>query len=72
MFSSLCALGMSRSATIVIAYLMKSRGMSLKDSLALVKSRRPIVRPNDKFMKQLREYEIWLQSQQSLDQKTSS
>lgn len=52
--------GMSRSATIVIAYLMKTRGMSFQDALALVKARRPIVRPNEKFVKQLKDFEMQL------------
>ncbi|KIJ29272.1 hypothetical protein M422DRAFT_784322 [Sphaerobolus stellatus SS14] len=51
-----CMMGVSRSVTVVVAYLMKSQGISLHDALAYVKSRRPIIRPNYGFMEQL---EVW-------------
>lgn len=38
-----CMAGVSRSATLVIAYLMRARGMSLETAFAVVKKRRPIV-----------------------------
>ena len=38
-----CIAGVSRSASCVIAYLMKKRGMSLDEALAHTKSRRPAV-----------------------------
>ncbi len=41
-----CVAGISRSASIVLAYLMKFLRMSLKDAHTLVKSRRPLIRPN--------------------------
>ncbi len=41
-----CVAGISRSATMVLAYLMKYLKMNLKDAHALVKSRRPLIRPN--------------------------
>ena len=47
-----CAAGISRSASVVIAYLM-SHGMSLEQAYGYVKSRRPIVQPNPGFMQQL-------------------
>ena len=52
-----CVQGVSRSATIVIAYLMKSKGVSLEKALKFVRKRRPIVRPNRSFMKQLQTFE---------------
>lgn len=52
-----CMWGMSRSASVVIAYLMVTRGMSLPRSLRLVKAKRCIVRPNRGFMHQLVMYE---------------
>lgn len=52
-----CMWGMSRSASIVIAYLMATLGMSLDASLAHVKVRRTIVCPNSGFRKQLMMYE---------------
>ena len=50
-----CKEGMSRSATIVIAYLMKSMNFRYDDALKYVKSRRPIVDPNPGFRSQLKQ-----------------
>jgi predicted protein tyrosine phosphatase len=55
-----CMAGISRSATIVIAYLMKERVMSLEDAYVHVKERRSIVKPNSGFMRRLRGYELSL------------
>ena len=52
-----CNAGVSRAPTIVIAYLMKKFNMHLKEAFDLVKSVRPCVRPNDGFMKILKQYE---------------
>lgn len=52
-----CMAGVSRSSSICIAYLMKHERMSLKDAYAFVKARRPIIRPNPGFFRQLIEYE---------------
>lgn len=57
-----CVLGVSRSTSLVIAYLMKYRGMSMKSGFDLVSSRRPCVRPNPGFWRQLADYEKGLQS----------
>jgi len=48
-----CAAGISRSASVVIAYLMMTRGMTLAEAYQYVKSRRPIVEPNPGFIQQL-------------------
>ena len=48
------AMGKSRSASIVIAYMMQSRGMTADDAHALLKTARPLVEPNDGFAEQLR------------------
>jgi hypothetical protein len=45
-------LGVSRSATIVIHYLVKE-GMSLREAFTLVKERRPAIAPNVGFFKKL-------------------
>ncbi len=50
-------MGMSRSCTIVLAYLMKHEGMTLAKALIHTKERRPVVSPNPGFMKQLIDYE---------------
>jgi protein-tyrosine phosphatase len=52
-----CQAGISRSVTIVIAYLMNSQKISYKQALDLVKERRPNVKPNYGFTKQLQEFE---------------
>ena len=40
-----CSAGMSRSATLVLAYLVRHVGMSLLDALSHTKARRPLVSP---------------------------
>lgn len=52
-----CAAGMSRSASMVIAYLMLKNCWEFRRSYEYVKKRRPIVRPNPGFVAQLRELE---------------
>ena len=56
-----CMAGASRSATIVIAYLMWIQKMKFDDALNFVKSKRPIVYPNDGFQKQLKIFEKLLE-----------
>lgn len=52
-----CAAGVSRSSTIVIAYLMKKEGKLYEEALEYVKERRAVVKPNGGFVKQLRRFE---------------
>uniref|UniRef100_A0A8D0G3Z1 Protein-tyrosine-phosphatase n=1 Tax=Sphenodon punctatus TaxID=8508 RepID=A0A8D0G3Z1_SPHPU len=52
-----CAAGVSRSATLCIAYLMKYQNMSLYEAYNWVKSRRPVIHPNVGFWRQLIDYE---------------
>jgi hypothetical protein len=52
-----CNQGVSRSAAICCAYLIRYRGMSLSEALAFVRKRRPSVRPNEGFMAQLATFE---------------
>jgi hypothetical protein len=52
-----CQAGISRSATICIAYLMKHFGLFLDAAYMAVKGARKIICPNIGFMKQLIEYE---------------
>ncbi|KAJ8267157.1 hypothetical protein GJAV_G00139160 [Gymnothorax javanicus] len=57
-----CQAGVSRSATVVIAYLMKHTLMTMMDAYKYVRSRRPVVSPNLNFMGQLLEFERDLNS----------
>ncbi|KAK5083569.1 hypothetical protein LTR05_006072 [Lithohypha guttulata] len=53
-----CQLGQSRSASVVIAYLMRKQNMDYQTALSKVKYRRSIVRPNPGFQTQL---QMWHQ-----------
>ena len=48
-----CAMGKSRSVSVILVYLIKYRGFTLADSLAMVKEKRSIAKPNLSYMKQL-------------------
>ncbi|BAU80034.1 conserved dual specificity protein phosphatase [Tokyovirus A1] len=50
-----CAAGISRSSSVVIAFLMLKRGMTYDTALAFVKSKRKCVDPNPGFRFQLEE-----------------
>ncbi|XP_031629889.1 probable dual specificity protein phosphatase DDB_G0283417 isoform X2 [Contarinia nasturtii] len=50
-----CNAGVSRSSTICIAYLILEHKMSFDVAFALVKSKRECIRPNDGFLKQLKQ-----------------
>lgn len=52
-----CAAGVSRSASIVIGYIMKSKNLSLEEAFDFVKKRRGVIFPNFGFQRQLRMYE---------------
>merc|ERR1712228_27520 len=60
-----CEMGISRSATICIAYLMNKRKMTLYDAYFYVMDKRSIIRPNSSFLKQLEKYEKLLFNQAS-------
>ena len=51
-----CVVGMSRSASLVVFYLMKEKGWDYDTCLAYMKERRPIVCPNEGFEKKLKKY----------------
>lgn len=50
-------MGVSRSASTVIAYAMKEYGWDLDTAFDYVKERRAVTKPNPSFMKQLEEYQ---------------
>jgi hypothetical protein len=58
-----CASGVSRSTSVVVAYLMKAQGLSAGDAYALVRSKRPKI-SEDKFRPQL---DLWGELGFSLD-----
>jgi len=53
-----CHKGISRSATAVLAYLIWAQCLPLKAALELLRSKRPVVKPNLGFIRQL---ELWEQ-----------
>ncbi|XP_026794376.2 protein phosphatase Slingshot homolog 2b isoform X1 [Pangasianodon hypophthalmus] len=60
-----CKMGVSRSASTVIAYAMKEYGWDLEKAFDYVKERRAVTKPNPSFMRQLEEYQgILLASRQ--------
>ena len=52
-----CHAGVSRSASFVIAYIMKAQKKSYDTVLDIVKSKRNKINPNPGFIQQLKEYE---------------
>ncbi|KAM9318946.1 dual specificity protein phosphatase 14 [Pholidichthys leucotaenia] len=52
-----CTAGRSRSPSLIMAYLMRSEGLSLRRAHELVLERRPSIRPNSGFWRQLMDYE---------------
>ena len=51
-----CMAGRSRSATILMAYLIDTIGMDVDNILLVVQNKRNIVQPNSAFMTQLKQY----------------
>ncbi|XP_028026466.1 dual specificity protein phosphatase 14 [Bombyx mandarina] len=52
-----CVAGVSRSVTLCLAYLVKWQKMTLRDAYHYLKIRRPQIRPNTGFFKQLIKFE---------------
>ncbi|XP_002735328.1 dual specificity protein phosphatase 14-like isoform X2 [Saccoglossus kowalevskii] len=55
-----CVAGVSRSASLCMAYLMKHEHLTLKDAHDYIKARRCVIRPNLGFWRQLVNYEYRL------------
>ena len=52
-----CAMGISRSPTIVISYLMYKKKMKYEEAYDLVKEKRKVISPNSGFQEQLKKFE---------------
>ena len=52
-----CTYGQSRSATVVLAYVMKALAMTCEDAMTLVMKLKPDIKPNPSFQKQLELFE---------------
>ena len=55
--------------TIVVAHLMKSRGMSLSEALQYVKNKRSQAAPNRGFIRQLEDFEKSLEGENFINLK---
>jgi len=51
-----CVAGVSRSASLVIAYIMKTRSMDYTEAHSLVQQKRKVIDPNEGFVRQLTLY----------------
>lgn len=67
-----CLAGISRSATIAIAYIMKRMDMSLDEAYRFVKEKRPTISPNFNFLGQLLDFEKKIKSPQGPEAKLKS
>lgn len=63
-----CKQGISRSATLIVAYIMKHRRMNLATALSTLQAQRPAVQPNNGFMRELIRLEMELYGTTSLDE----
>jgi atypical dual specificity phosphatase len=66
-----CMWGMSRSASVIIAYMMAIGGMPLRKAVTYVKGKRRVVRPNQGFLRQLARYEEKLRRSEKLRGKSA-
>ncbi|KAL9974350.1 hypothetical protein ACROYT_G011374 [Oculina patagonica] len=52
-----CNAGVSRSAAVVLGYLMSSNRLSLEKAMKILREARPCVKPNEGFLRQLQDYQ---------------
>lgn len=52
-----CQIGMSRSVTAIVSYMVAVLGLSVEESLKIIRERRPWACPNDGFMDQLHNFQ---------------
>ena len=62
-----CNLGISRSTSLILAYLMKTFNATLMEAFKYLRHRRPIVCPNLGFLHQLIDFEYELFSYRYTD-----
>eukprot|EP01120_Amphizonella_sp_Union-15-10_P013653 TRINITY_DN6385_c0_g1_i1.p1 TRINITY_DN6385_c0_g1~~TRINITY_DN6385_c0_g1_i1.p1 ORF type:complete len:162 (-),score=26.66 TRINITY_DN6385_c0_g1_i1:150-635(-) len=62
-----CNQGISRSATILLAYLIEYEKMKLHEAWTFMKSKRRVIRPNDGFLGQLIDFEKRIHGKSSLE-----
>ncbi|KAG7225940.1 hypothetical protein INR49_018541 [Caranx melampygus] len=67
-----CTAGRSRSPALVMAYLMRFQGLSLRQAYEQVLEQRPFIRPNAGFWRQLIDYEKTLFSRNTMRMAKSS
>ena len=60
-----CKLGVSRSASFVIAYLIKSNKLTVEKAMKFLKQKRNQIKPNEGFLNQLHKYEKLIHSKKS-------
>ena len=63
-----CNMGISRSASIVIAYLCKANGTLMKEARDFVKGKRAQIDPNVGFLMQLEEWDEQVNNRQPADE----
>lgn len=61
-----CAMGISRSATCVIAYLIKYCHMDTLEAVKFLQQKRSIINPNPGFILQLQKYNFFLYKKMKL------
>ncbi|XP_071441359.1 serine/threonine/tyrosine-interacting protein B-like [Hetaerina americana] len=64
--------GISRSAALVLGYIMEKYGLSYENAFSYVQQRRFCISPNEGFMRQLKEYEPIYRAQKTLQNGQSS
>lgn len=52
-----CNAGISRAPSVVIGYMMRHQAITFSEALALVQRQRPVVKPNEGFIRQLESIE---------------
>ncbi|GBG31980.1 Dual specificity protein phosphatase [Hondaea fermentalgiana] len=58
-----CHMGVSRSCTVVIAYMMWKDGATFEEAFDVVKAKRPVCNPNAGFVAQLMEFQRYLRQE---------